>query len=291
MEMTALRRSQEPAENGKVFKNRLTSFALIGLLSLVSLPSAFAQTFASEVTVRVDPGQFGLEKLSPAPSATGSGQVFAGGVNGYQNITIRQFVGGTIQVLAPSRTEVYNLQNGSTYTNSYGAELKGSIGPEAANFGGSTVISNQSSSSTTTTSDVKNSLNYKLDGNVVSAVVEYTEGGVKYADTITLGYVTPDGGFKAFTDGWLAGKQVINGMSSNHTDDNNAPATYGGQRGNVKSGASAVYASVIVGYWVTVTTVGGNVVNVSVDPQYGTRLVGFQSYVPQEPGGGNHYQN
>jgi hypothetical protein len=192
-------------------------------------------------------------------------------------------------VITPSRVESYtNQTTGTTMTvNAAGVTFTIAAGPVSGSGTGST--SSSATTSTTTTTNVKNSLTYRVDGNVLSTVIEYTENGIKYSDSITLGLVSEEGGFHPFSTGWLAGKAPVENVASIQVDHNRAPAkTASGTRGNRDNSATRVYAEVLAGYWVTIGSIGGRTVCVSVDPVYITQFIGFRPYSnpTKAPGGG-----
>lgn len=129
-----------------------------------------------------------------------------------------------------------------------------------------------------------------MQGNLLIAHCEYTVAGIKYGNEITLGEVTEEGGFRPFYTGYLNGKSIVVGSPVATVSSSGAPgkAAADGKRGRVNTGSTAIYADVLVGYWVWVSTINGVLVNVSVDPQYQRQLIGFKQYVNpySSPGGG-----
>lgn len=236
------------------------------ICSLVSIHLR-AQNFAAETRIDLDPGQFNLESLTPyAPSQTGFGQVFAGGSGSSVTIIVRQWDNGSVTVATPSRTQTYDQQTGQSSGTETGWGATFTLAGSEASGSTSSSVTQQ----TATTSNISNSLTFRVEGDLLIAVVEFTEHGVKYKQEISLGTVTNEGGFKAFASGFLEGKSVISGITGWNISDSNPPGKDAatGARGVKKSTGTAVYADVLIGYWVTVGRVNGVVVGCTVDPVY-----------------------
>lgn len=216
-------------------------------------PCAYAQSFTAEVRIDLNPAEFNFQGLSPVPTATGTGEVFAGG-EARLTISIRQWSDGTITVATPTRTQTYDQSTGASQTNTTGAEL--SISPNTV-FSGSGTVSSAQETSIQTSANVLNSLSFKMEGNLLIAHSEYTINGVKYSNDISLGEVTIDGGFLAFYTGFLEGKSIIVGSPITTTSPSGAPgkAQATGKRGRVNSSSTPIYANVLAGYWVYTATV------------------------------------
>ena len=252
--------------------SRCLSWFIIGCLlaiGVIASPKAYGQPYwMADVSLGFETGQFNLESLSPAPTATGQGQVFANGWSGILTIKIRQWDNGTISVIAPTRTQ--DTTGAVTTTAPYS-------GPTIAP--GTTFQSGGTSTSTgtaiTTSASVVNSLSFQLEGNVLIAHVEYTENGTKYAYNIPLGEVTVLGGFSAFATGFLSGKSIISGSPQSAFPGEGRPAKLNGRRGITDSGYPT-YAHVVTGYYVTIMSQNGQIISMNAEPVYGWFLTGFK---------------
>jgi hypothetical protein len=263
------------------------AFILVTLLAIVAAPTGNAQNFSGEVTIYLDPWEFNLGAFSPPAPQSG---VFSGGPANLVPITIRQFDNGSMTISAQSRAQAINTT--STETSTIGLSIGASQGFTA----NGTATVGQSNAVNTS---IESGLSFKLDGNVLIAVVQYPYSGVTYVNELSLGIITPGGGFQQFNNGILAGKSVVseaNGVdATTNINPDNAPGVtvgsgtrYHGFRDNTQT---PVYAQIVVGYWVMVGRVNGQIVSVSVEPQYSTVCVGFRSTprvysAPNQSGGG-----
>lgn len=277
---------------GRLLFSRLLLSAVFAVC-VFATPKTHAQApvFSAQVTINLDPLAFNLESLSPTPGNNLYGGVFAGGTVNTMPITIKQWTDGSITVATSSRVESFDQQTGQTTANTVSATGNFTIGANAQfESSGSSSVTQSSSVS----SEIRNSLTYRVEGNLLIAVVEYTADGVKYKTEISLGEITRDGGFTPFTTGFLAGKSVVSIPDSFVPDSTVSPTsppakTTAGGRGTATNSGTPITANVLVGYWVQVARVNGVVVSVLVEAVYEQRVVGFAPYYNpyNSPGGGN----
>ncbi len=259
---------------------------------------------AASVRVNLNPTQFNLESLPGF--AQGGNAIFSQPIS----ILVYQWTDGTIAASPSSRSEKYKTSTNQTITTSVTAGDANSstftvMGPPGSGasttFGSSTTTTVSTTTTTVTGWDIVNSLSLEIQGNLVSAVIEYTSGTVIYKDKIDLGLITQEGGFSAFKDGPLTGKNILadpeNANVPTNIDQNNAPADTDTQlkwppdtpirRGFVSRSPNyqPVQARVVVGYWVVVGRVNGIIVSCSVSPVYQEKFIGFRALgdVPPAP--------
>jgi len=87
-----------------------------------------------------------------------------------------------------------------------------------------------------------------------------------------------------FTSGWLEGKVIVadrGPLADANVVPGHAPgkAFWTRERGVVDSTATPVFAWVLRGYFVSVARMGGDVVDVKIDPDYSFECVGFRVFV------------
>lgn len=264
---------------------RFVAALLVVTAAAVFSPRGYSQNLSSTVTMQLDLANFGIHLLNPAPSAssTSSTGVFAWGPTHTMPIIIRQWSNGTMSVETSSRYQTRNETTGSLEQTTVGGNVVFTFSTPGAQVGATLTLQETAGTSFSTSLAISNSISYTVENNLLKAQITWTEGGVTRHVTIDLGTFTDEGGFRA-----LPGKEdIISGYENFAVIPGYEPARFNGNRGRTGT-ADPVYADVLVGYWVTTGTVNGQIVSVTFDPVYVTRLVGFQQYVDpySAPGGG-----
>lgn len=211
---------------------------LTGIVLLTQSAALQAQNLGAEITVNLDPSNFGLASLNPAPSQTGSGQVFGGSSIYTMPITIRQWSDGSVTVSTSSRYQTIDVSSGATSGTEISAGMSFTLKVVNGTFG----VSSSSGTNVSASLSISNSLSFRMEGNVLIAEIKYTENGVTYTQSMSLGTVSQAGGFAAFP-----GKEdIIAGTSAPTIIQNYQPGTLNGAPGRRNTSASPVYAACLL---------------------------------------------
>lgn len=250
---------------------RHTRFAaLVCVASIGLLTTTIGQEVLVRTTIGIDVTMIGLNELNPPPLHSQTGEVFG---NQPLMLTIAQWSDGKITVTSSARSLAYDVTNST----GSGAELQ--AGAEfTLNFvtaSGSVMTSKTASSSTT--ANVTDSIEFEVTGDLVEAVLVYTDrNGVKHRERLSVGTINSSGGFKS-----APGKEgAINAKNVEIYGSHGSIArTADGRRGVASEGTSDLSeVKVLVGFYVQTATVNGVVLSVEVAPIYATMMAKFQQF-------------
>lgn len=248
---------------------------ILAVIFLIKAQSAWAQNLSATVKVNLDLSHMGILQLNPVPTAIGSNEVFANGPLHPMPIIIRQWSDGSVSVETSTRVQTKDITTGENNQATAGGNVTFKLAAIGGEVGAQLTLQSTTGTAISTTLPVTNSISFEMEGNLLKAKVTYTVNDVTYHEVIDLGTIGSDGSFRA-----LPGKED---MISNYTDfgtvPGGEPAKSDGIRGRVDLSKPPTWSWVLVGYWVTVGSVGGVIVSVSIDPVYELRMTGFSGFI------------